>query len=164
MINYDNPKLLKAWLKPDQPGPLSPQRNIHCSKVMLCIWWDQKGIVYYELLQPGTTINAQFYKKILTQLSLELQHKRPEYAKRHEKIIFQHDNTKPHVAKLAKKTLETIDIKIGLITGLLQKQHNFSKVESISFQKNGRRLLLSREIILKKIFLTKIYFFKFYFK
>ena len=78
-------KLLKAWVKLGEPGPLSAKRNIHCSKVMLCIciWWDQKGFVYYELLQPGTTINAQLYKEQLTQLSLELQHKRSEYAKRH---------------------------------------------------------------------------------
>ncbi len=51
---------------------------------MLCIWLDQIVIVYYEHLQPGMTINAQLYKEQLTQLSLELQHKRPEYAKRHE--------------------------------------------------------------------------------
>ncbi|MGR0227399.1 hypothetical protein, partial [Klebsiella pneumoniae] len=23
-------------------------------KTMLCVWWDQKGVVYYELLKPGT--------------------------------------------------------------------------------------------------------------
>jgi len=107
-IYYDNPKRLKGWVQPGEPGPLSPKRNIHCSKVMLCIWWDQKGIVYYELFQPGTTINAQLYKEQLTQLSLELQHKRPEYAKRHEKVIFQHDNARPHVAKPVKETLETL--------------------------------------------------------
>ena len=36
-IYYDKPKRLKAWVKPGKPGPLSPKRNIHCSKVMLCI-------------------------------------------------------------------------------------------------------------------------------
>ena len=39
-----------------------------------------EGIVYYELLQPGTTINAQLYNEQLSQLSLELQNNRPEYA------------------------------------------------------------------------------------
>ena len=74
----------------------------------LCIWLDQKAIVYNKLLQPGTNINAQLYKEQLIQLSLELQHKRPEYAKRHEKVNFQHDNAKPLVAKLVKETLETL--------------------------------------------------------
>ncbi|MBJ5570513.1 hypothetical protein JGG62_24225 [Salmonella enterica subsp. enterica serovar Typhimurium] len=27
--------------------------DIHGRKVMLCIWWDQVGVVYSELLQPG---------------------------------------------------------------------------------------------------------------
>ena len=58
--------------------------------------------MYYELLQTCTTINAQLYKEPLTQLSLELQHKRPEYVKRHEKVIFQHYNARPHLAKLVK--------------------------------------------------------------
>ena len=71
---------------------------------MLYIWWDQKGIMNNELLLPGTIINAQLNKEQLTQLSLELQHKRPEYAKRHEKVILQHDNAGLHVAKLVKGT------------------------------------------------------------
>ena len=58
ILYYDNPKRLKAWVKPGEPGPLSPKRNIHCSKLMLCIWLDQKAIVYNKLLQPGTNINA----------------------------------------------------------------------------------------------------------
>ena len=28
---------------------------------MLCIWWDQKGVLYYELLKPGETINGERY-------------------------------------------------------------------------------------------------------
>jgi len=32
--------------------------NIHGSKIMLCIWWDQKDLVYYELLKPGNSITA----------------------------------------------------------------------------------------------------------
>ena len=33
--------------------------NIHGSKLMLCIWWDQVGVVYYELLQPIETIGFE---------------------------------------------------------------------------------------------------------
>ena len=30
---------------------------------MLCIWWDQEGMLYHELLKPGETITAVRYKQ-----------------------------------------------------------------------------------------------------
>lgn len=108
-IQYDHPKRPKAWVKPGEPGPLVPKRNIHGSKIMLSIWWDQEGVEYFEFLPPKQTVAVQnkmeLYKTQLTNLRLAIQNDRPEYAKRHDKIIFQHDNARPHVAKLVKNTL-----------------------------------------------------------
>ena len=28
---------------------------------MLCVWWDQKGVVYHELLNPAETVNTNYY-------------------------------------------------------------------------------------------------------
>ena len=64
--------------------------------------------MYYKLIHTGTTIYAQLYKEQLTQLSLELQHKRSQYAKRHEKVIYKIDNARAYLAKLVKYTLETL--------------------------------------------------------
>ena len=44
-------------------------------KLMLCIWWDQCGVVYYELLQPNETITANGYQQQLMQLSGALKFK-----------------------------------------------------------------------------------------
>ena len=63
-----------------------------------CIWWDQKGVLYYELLKPCETINGERYRTQLIRLKREIVEKRPEYATRHEAIIFHHDNARPHVA------------------------------------------------------------------
>ena len=30
---------------------------------MLCIWWDQLGVVYYELLQSNETIAVERYQQ-----------------------------------------------------------------------------------------------------
>lgn len=43
--------------------------NIHRKKALLCIWWDQRSILYYELLQPGETVIAICYKQQLVQLN-----------------------------------------------------------------------------------------------
>jgi len=72
---------------------------------MLCIWWDQKGLVYYELLKLGeeTSITGDRYQLQLIRLSRALREKRPEYKQRHDKVILLHDNVRPHVAKVVKK-------------------------------------------------------------
>ena len=41
-------------------------------------------------------------------LSRALREKRPQYEQRHEKVILQHDNARPHVAKPVKIYLETL--------------------------------------------------------
>jgi len=85
-IFYDNPKKKKYYAKPSQSLPLTststPQPNIHGSKIMLCIWWDQKGLVYYELLKPGDSITGDRYQLQLIHLSHALREKRPEYEQR----------------------------------------------------------------------------------
>ncbi|EGI68645.1 Mariner Mos1 transposase [Acromyrmex echinatior] len=41
-------------------------------------------------------------------LSRVLKDKRPQYNERHDKVILQHDNARPHVAKVVKTNLETL--------------------------------------------------------
>jgi len=90
-IFYDNPKK-KKYAKPGQSLPSTststPRPNIHGSKIMLCIWWDQKGFVYYELLKPGDFITGDRYRLQLIRLSRTLREKRPEYEQRQIKLFF----------------------------------------------------------------------------
>ena len=43
------------------------------------------------------------------QLSRALKFKRPQQAKRQDKVIFQHDNARSHVAEVVKETLEALN-------------------------------------------------------
>lgn len=105
-IHYDNPKRRKAYVKRGEPGPSTPKPNIHAHKVMLCIWWDQKGVVYYELLRSGQTIDGPLYRQQLMRLKRAIAEKRPEWENRHESIIFHHDNARPHVSNVVKTYLD----------------------------------------------------------
>ncbi len=111
-IHYSNPKKRKSWGLPGHASTSSPRPNIHAAKVMLCIWWDQVGVIYYELLKPSETITGDRYRLQLMRLSRALREKRPQYAERHEKVILQHDNARPHVAKPVKTYLETLKWEI----------------------------------------------------
>lgn len=107
-IYYENPKRKKSWVDPGQPSTSQPKRNIHVDKIMLCIWWDCKGVIYYELLNPKETVTGPLYRLQLIRLNRALQVKRPEYAQRQHKVILLHDNARPHVEKTVKNYLETI--------------------------------------------------------
>ena len=66
-IYFDNPKRKKSWVDPGQPWTSQPARNNHGKKALVCIWWDQKGAVYYErtfrtalqFLQRGQKLNRR---------------------------------------------------------------------------------------------------------
>ena len=74
---------------------------MHPRKVMLSVWWDSEGVVYYELLPTNTTITAQVYCEQLERVSHALQQKRPNRTV----TRYFHDNARPHVAKVTREKL-----------------------------------------------------------
>ena len=61
-------------------------------------------VIYYELLKQNKIITGECYRTQLMRLSRAMREKRPQYEQRHEKVILQHDNARPHVAKPLKPT------------------------------------------------------------
>ena len=66
------------------------------------------SMLIYELLKPNETITGERYRTQLMRLSRAVREKRPQYKQRHEKVIPQPDNARPHVAKPIKTYLETL--------------------------------------------------------
>ena len=54
---------------------------------MLCIWWDWKGTLYYELLPENQVTNSNKYCFLLAQLKAVLEKKRPELVHRKHTIF-----------------------------------------------------------------------------
>ena len=59
---------------------------------MLCVWWDMKGVLHYELLKPGQTITADYYRQQLLRLNEEIEQKRPFTDKLTGAVKLIHDN------------------------------------------------------------------------
>jgi len=89
-----------------------PQDQIASDGRRCCVWWDQEG-VYYELLKPGETVNAHRYQQLI-KLHRALREKRPHYRKRHNKLIFLHDNAASHTSTMVQNYLETLNYPIPL--------------------------------------------------
>jgi len=94
--------------RPRNAGTIDSKTEHPWKKALLCIWWDQKGILYYELLQPGETVMAERYAAQLNRLSEEIDRKRPFTGKGKRNTILLHDNAKPHVAKATRQTIEEL--------------------------------------------------------
>ncbi|GFW40783.1 mariner Mos1 transposase [Trichonephila clavipes] len=79
----------------------------HSTKVLLCLWWDMKGLVYYELLKQRKTINADLYCNQLEKLNTAIKEKRPALESR-KGIVFHRDNARPHTATVTKPKLNAL--------------------------------------------------------
>ena len=78
----DNVVRKRSWSKRDEPAQSTSKVDIHQKKVMLSVWWDFKGIVYFELLPRNRTINSNVYCHQLIKLDKEIKEKRLELANR----------------------------------------------------------------------------------
>ncbi|GFV52130.1 mariner Mos1 transposase [Trichonephila clavipes] len=107
-IYFDNPKCNRSYVDPRQPSKSTESPNHFVSKTMLCIFWDQEGPIYHELLNPGETVNNDRYKQQLLNLNDAILEKRKKYRKHQHKVIFLDDKTPSHRAKLTKDIVKAL--------------------------------------------------------
>ncbi|GFV25331.1 histone-lysine N-methyltransferase SETMAR [Trichonephila clavipes] len=104
-VLYDNSKRKRQWLSPNEPPRRTAKPGLHPKKALLCVWWGIRGIVHFEVLKAGETVNADLYCEQLGRLNQLLIEKYPAIINR-KGVILQHDNARPHCAR---KTLEKIN-------------------------------------------------------
>ena len=80
-VVYNNIKRKRSSSRPREPAQTTSKADIHQKKVLLSVWWDYKGIVYFELLPPNRTINSVVYIKQLMKLNNAVEEKQPELKK-----------------------------------------------------------------------------------
>lgn len=94
-IVYGDIERKGSWSKRDEPAQSISKAEIRQRKVTLSIWWDWKGIVFFELLPRDETINSSVYRRQLVESSNAIRKKRAELANR-KGVVFRHDKT-PYV-------------------------------------------------------------------
>ena len=77
-----------------------------------CAFGGIRRVIYYELLKPGETVNAHRYHQQLIKLYRALREIRPHYRKRHDKLIFLHDNAPSHTSTMVQNYLETLNWEV----------------------------------------------------
>ena len=72
--------------------------------MILSIWWDWKGIIFFELLPNNQTLNSDVYCRQLDELDAVINKKGPELVNR-KGIIFQDDNARPLTSLVTRQKL-----------------------------------------------------------
>jgi len=64
-------------------------------KVMLTVFFDSEGVVHYEFLPQGRTVNKKYYLEVMQRLREAVRKKRP-VAWRENRWMLQHNNAPSH--------------------------------------------------------------------
>jgi [histone H3]-lysine36 N-dimethyltransferase SETMAR len=94
-VQYATHARKRQWLSSDQAGVSTPKPDRFALKTLLSVWWGIKGVVHWELLQPGETVDAKKYCQQLDEVAKKLKGKQDE-------VYYQHDNAPPHTAKMTR--------------------------------------------------------------
>lgn len=105
-VKYKNIVRKKSWNKHDEPPQTTSKPELMANKVMLRVWWDWKGVVHHEILSHDLTINSELYCSQLDRLQEAIKEKRPELINR--KVVFHHDNTRPHTSLITRQKLREL--------------------------------------------------------
>ncbi|GFW99112.1 histone-lysine N-methyltransferase SETMAR [Trichonephila clavipes] len=103
-VTCDNIVRKRLGSKRGEAAQMVAKPALTIRKVLLCIWWDWKGIIYYELLRYGQTLNSDIYCQPLDRLKLVIDQKRPELANRRG-VAFHQDNARPHTSVVTRQKL-----------------------------------------------------------
>lgn len=71
-IRYDNATRKRQWLDAGEPLKPTPKSDLHGKKVMFCVWWNSKGLMYFEVLDLGQTVTADLYQDQLDRVDQAL--------------------------------------------------------------------------------------------
>ncbi|UYV77541.1 hypothetical protein LAZ67_15001423, partial [Cordylochernes scorpioides] len=107
-IHFSNSMRQKSWGLLGQFPKRQPRPNRLGKKAMLCVWWDQTGVIHFKLLKPGETVNTSRYEHQMHSLREAVNEKRPELREKHNKLILQHDNALAHNATVVKNTIKDL--------------------------------------------------------
>ncbi|MEZ0498458.1 hypothetical protein [Sphingomonas sp. IW22] len=106
-VYYENLPRRRSWKKSDEEPVTVAKRGLTHKKVLMCIFWDIRGILYKEFLKSGQTLTTEVYIQQLHKVNSVIKKTWPSHLIR-KGIIFLQDNAKPHTSNLTKQKLDKL--------------------------------------------------------
>ena len=148
----------RSWGNWSEPLPTTPKASLHPKMVMLCIWWDWKGVLYSELLPENQTISFNKYCSRL-ELKTALNEKHPELVNR-KRVMFHQGNARPHISLKTRQKLLTV--WLGSSNSFIIAPLDFYLFQSLQDSLNGQSFSslcvcsLSRSVVSDSLWLHRL--------
>nr|APL98296.1 truncated putative DD34D transposase [Bactrocera tryoni] len=92
------------WRPKGAPKPKKPRQSRSKVKVMLIVFFDIRGVVHYEYVPTGQTVNKEYYLGVMRRLRDAIRRKRPSLWANNSWILH-HDNAPSHKAIIVNEFL-----------------------------------------------------------
>ncbi|UYV78080.1 hypothetical protein LAZ67_16000042 [Cordylochernes scorpioides] len=92
------------WKLPHEPRPKKARQVRSNVKVLLTVFFDCRGVVHYEFLPQGRTVNKEYYLQVMRNLREAIRQKRPDLWK-NKNWLLHHDNAPAHTSLLVRDFL-----------------------------------------------------------
>jgi len=106
-VHFHQPETKRAskeWRHSSSPKPKKFQTEPSAGKVMLTLFWDEKGIILEHYTPRGTTVMSTSYPDLLkNHLQPAIKSKQRELLS--SGVLLQHDNARPHTAHTTVATI-----------------------------------------------------------
>ena len=113
-ITYDNNVRKRSCSMPGEASQTVAKPVLTSMKVMLSVWWDWKGIVHYELLEPSQTINSTLYCQKLMRLKQANKKNGQNWSMYRSilAVVFHHDNARTLVSLVTRQKLRELSWEV----------------------------------------------------
>jgi histone-lysine N-methyltransferase SETMAR len=104
-VNVETKEQSRQWMNThSQNKPRKFKYSLANRKLMATVFWDGKGVLLIEFMEPGTTITTEIYCETLKKLRRTIENKRRGMLT--SSVVLLHDNARPHTAARTKALLQ----------------------------------------------------------
>jgi histone-lysine N-methyltransferase SETMAR len=107
-IFLNNPDTRKKWVLQGEDLPSVVRQDRFGKKVMLSVWWNYEGVLHFELIPNGRSVDGELYCEQLDRVHEVLKTRYPALVNR-KRVLYHHDNAPAHRSRLAKEKINEFD-------------------------------------------------------
>lgn len=93
----------REWKHPDSPTPKRPHLSPSPGKILMTVFWDEKGVLLLDFLPHKQTITGLYYSQLIARLRASVKDKRR--GKLSQGVLLLHDNAPVHKSGVAQRAI-----------------------------------------------------------